>query len=300
MSVLMIFWDGFGLGTRGVHNPYYSARTPFLDEILGSRCLYSGSSVVSTPRASMYPTDACLGVEGLPQSATGQTTLWTGINAALAAGRHLQAYPNALLREILAKHSIFKVLADAGRSATFANAYRSEHFEQVNNRKARFSTSTLAVMSGGQRLRSLEDLRAGRAVYQDFTNDILIEWGYDVERVSPDQAGVNLALLAGEYDFTLYEYFITDKLGHRQDIEMGIELMERLDKFLAAVINGMKKADDLVLLVSDHGNFEDMSVKGHTKNPVPTLIIGRQNELSDCSIGSLTDITPFILQYLGI
>lgn len=300
MSVLMIFVDGFGLGESNVDNPYHLARTPFLDSILGGHCLYDQKEVLKTSRAVLFPTDARLGVAGIPQSATGQTTLWTGINAARTAGRHVQAFPTSSLRNILASRSIFKTMADTGRRATFANAYRDEYFEQIEKGKARLSTSTLAVMSGGQRLRGLEDLREGRAVYQDFTNDILIQWGYNVKRISPAEAGSNLARLAGGYDFTLYEYFITDRLGHARDVDKGVEVVEDLDEFLAAAVHGLNSRDSLVVLVSDHGNFEDMSVKSHTLNAVPTLLIGRVNSLEHYHIGSLTDVTPFVLQYLGI
>ena len=39
-----------------------------------------------------------LGIEGLPQSATGQTALFTGINAAQLLGRHLFGFPNQPFR----------------------------------------------------------------------------------------------------------------------------------------------------------------------------------------------------------
>src|SRR5512145_901748 len=45
------------------------------------------------------PIDACLGVDGLPQSATGQTTMLTGVNAAAALGRHKEGFPGPRLRE---------------------------------------------------------------------------------------------------------------------------------------------------------------------------------------------------------
>lgn len=110
-KVLMIFIDGFGLGARRDDNPYFFARTPFFDQLLGGHILYADSQVVQGDRAVMIPTDACLGVPGIPQSATGQTTLWTGINAAQAVGRHINAYPTPKLREIINPFPI-KLLPD--------------------------------------------------------------------------------------------------------------------------------------------------------------------------------------------
>jgi bisphosphoglycerate-independent phosphoglycerate mutase (AlkP superfamily) len=57
----------------------------------------------------------------------------------------------------------------------------------------------------------------------------------------------------------------------------------------------------LVMIVSDHGNIEDLSIHAHTFNPVPTIII--HNNLKGINydmIKSLTDITPFVLQVIGM
>jgi len=35
---------------------------------------------------------------------------------------------------------------------------------------------------------------------------------------------------------------------------------------------------DLLLVVSDHGNLEDLRTKEHTQNSVPALIVGKGNE----------------------
>jgi bisphosphoglycerate-independent phosphoglycerate mutase (AlkP superfamily) len=55
-----------------------------------------------------------------------------------------------------------------------------------------------------------------------------------------------------------------------------------------------------VLLCSDHGNLEDMSVITHTVNPVPTIVWGNTPRKLTDSIYRLTDVTPFIIQCLGI
>ncbi len=296
MKVLMIFIDGFGLGIKGENNPYFFARTPFFDSILGGHILYEDSGLVSGNSAIMIPTDACLGVPGIPQSATGQTTLWTGINAAKEVGRHVNAYPTRQLRELISNYSIMKVLADKGKKVTFANAYRGEYFQLVQQRKAFHSTSTLVALSSGQPLRSIEDLNLSNAVYQDFTNRMLVDWGYAVKEISPEQAGKNLARLARQHDFTLYEYFISDKTGHARDMARAIKIYEMLDRMIAICIADSNLEDTMVLIVSDHGNLEDLSCKGHTVNKVPTILINNNYaKLSFDSISSLTDMTPFIL-----
>lgn len=295
----MIFLDGFGLGDRSDFNPYKSARTGFMDKIMSGHHLYADSGRLATTWAQMIPTDAGLGVPGIPQSATGQTTLWTGFNAARILGRHLPAYPNAVLREILKEKSPFRILGDAGLRATFANAYRPEYFESIKQNRSRWSTSSMAVLVGGQPFRTVDDLKKGRAVYHDFTNETLIQLGHQVDILTPEQAGTNLAGLALDHDFTLYEYFITDRIGHSQDVCQGIKVLEALDMFLEAAANGLNHQDDLLLVVSDHGNFENMAIRGHTGNLVPTILVGG-DFTEEIPIRNLADIMPFIYRYLGL
>src|SRR5207249_8232782 len=63
------------------------------------------------------PLDATLGVPGLPQSATGQATILTGVNAPRRVGRHVSAIPNRRVRELLEEDNLFRVLGRAGRRA---------------------------------------------------------------------------------------------------------------------------------------------------------------------------------------
>src|SRR5881394_3181591 len=61
---------------------------------------------------------------------------------------------------------------------------------------------------------------------------------------------------------------------------------------------GMDLANTHVILTSDHGNIEDLSVRNHTLNPVPTIVWGRHRTRIAPRIRSLTDITPAIVDVL--
>jgi bisphosphoglycerate-independent phosphoglycerate mutase (AlkP superfamily) len=52
------------------------------------------------------------------------------------------------------------------------------------------------------------------------------------------------------------------------------------------------------ILTSDHGNIEDLSVRNHTLNDVPTIIWGRKKEEIAEKINDLADITPAIISLL--
>lgn len=241
-------------------------------------------------------TDARLGVEGRPQSASGQTTILTGINAPATLGYHKQGFPNQAMRDIIKEHSLFLQLKRAGiHPIVFANAYTQLFFE---TRPRWVSATTAAVEAAGIEFRNLEDLRAGRAVYQDYTNRLLIERGMDVEPRTATEAGEILARIASQHRFTLYEYFITDKIGHAQDLKSAREVLVELASFLRTLLSRVDLKRTTVLLTSDHGNIEDLSARNHTLNQVPTLIWGKHKERMAARIQSLADITPAILNIL--
>ena len=285
--VLLFFIDGLGIGTRGPHNP--------LDGLTDAAPLALFQDEISQlPFAGVLaPTDARLGIAGRPQSASGQTTILTGVNAPKIIGAHKQGFPNQALLDILREHSIFLQLKNKGiDSITFANTYTKRFF---GRRPRWISATTAAVEAAGVQFKVVEDLRAGRAVYHDFTNEMLIERGEIVDLRTPEEAGGVLASIVRSHRFTLYEYFITDKIGHAQDYDAGRRVLPMLARFIRAVLGNLDLANTNVILTSDHGNIEDLSVRNHTLNPVPTIIWGRNAEAIASRIGTLADITPAIV-----
>ena len=290
VSVLLFFIDGLGIGTRGEHNPF--------DGLDGSAplAIFQDEPAELPFEGLLAPTDACLGVEGRPQSASGQTTILTGVNAAAAIGYHKQGFPNQALLDILREHSIFLQLKRAGiEDITFANTYSQRFFE---SRPRWISATTAAVEAAGQRFNVVSDLRAGRAVYQDFTNAMLIERGEAVDLRTPEEAGEVLATIASANRFTLYEYFITDKIGHAQDHETARRVLPMLAGFIRSLLAKLDLNATTVILTSDHGNIEDLSVRNHTLHQVPTIVWGKHRERLAARIRSLTDITPGIVDVL--
>ncbi len=296
MHFVMIFLDGFGLGDEE-NNPIVAARTPHIDELLGGHFLWGKDREVIRDKVYLTPLDASLDVPGIPQSATGQTTLWTGENGAKTIGRHLNAYPDEKLVQIINEKSIFKQLADQGKKVTFANTFTDYYEELVATRKRRHTASTLSALAGGLTLRMLPELLAGEGVYQDMTHKILREMHPEVPLIPPYKAGENLGKLALKYDFTLYEFFQTDFWGHRQKWDKAVAIIEQIDEFIGGFMSIVSDQDVVWLLTSDHGNIEDLRVRSHTENPVPALL------WSNVSIEwpkwqSLEDVTPAIIKLL--
>ena len=127
---------------------------------------------------------------------------------------------------------------------------------------------------------------------------IVIERGETVDLCNPEQAGEVLANIVAVNEFTLYEYFITDKIGHAQDREAARRTLPMLARFIRTLLAKIDLKRSTVILTSDHGNVEDLSSRNHTLNPVPTILWGRNRERLATRIRSLTDITPAIVDIL--
>jgi hypothetical protein len=239
--------------------------------------------------------DACLGVPGLPQSATGQTALFTGINAPELVGDHIAAYPTAPLREVIARCSVLKQAADMGKRVLFANAHSERFWQMIQESRWRLGASTLTALAADAPIPTLDDLIEGRAVLWDITHEVAANHlNYDLPLVSPEDAGMRLARLAASHDLVLFETFMPDLAGHRRlDPEW---VLTRLDAFLGAVL-AHRSPDTTLVVCSDHGNLEDTTTKAHTTNPVPLLVVGPAAGRFK-SAQAITDVAPLILSAL--
>jgi hypothetical protein len=283
------------LGPPDDTNPFWLAPTDSIRRVLGGP-LVLGAQLDSSD-ASLVALDASLDVPGTPQSATGQVSLFTGINVARRLGYHLPAFPNGPLKEIVRTHSILKRATDEGYCATFANAYSPLYFEMVEKTNRPMSATTHAVLGADLPFRWISDLEAGRAVYWDLTNEHLVErYGLSLPIITPEEAGRNLAGISREQDLVLYESFLTDVAGHSKSLAESVQVLERLDRFLGSLWDHVP-ADATTVICSDHGNVEDVKRGIHTLNPVPLLVTG-PGASAFREARSITDVADPILRVL--
>ena len=289
-SVILFFIDGLGIGGKGDENPLFGLADAeplahFIED--------------ETPRTLggvLARTDPRLGVEGRPQSASGQTTILTGVNAPLTLGYHKQGFPNEAMRQIIAEHSIFRQLDERTIGPNiFANTYTPRFFTEKPRWK---SATTCAVEASSVRFNRLPDLLGRKSLFHDFTNRSLRQMGFDVPLFSPVDAAEILSAFPNRYRFTLYEHFITDKIGHDQDMERARIHLPQLAEFIRETLDRLDPENTTFILTSDHGNVEDLSVRNHTLNDVPTIVWGRRSAEIAEQIRDLTHITPAILRLL--
>jgi 2,3-bisphosphoglycerate-independent phosphoglycerate mutase len=296
---LVIFLDGVGLGDDDpTFNPLAQADAPAMLRLLDGRRLVRANSGFGSAQASLVALDAQLGVPGLPQSGTGQTTLLTGINAAALLGQHDGPYPNRQLRDLLANGNLFRHLLTSGHAVAFANAYTDHFLSRIPRGTQRLSANARAALLAGLKLRGPDDLRNGRAVSSLLTNDYFRQQGYDVPDVSPEMAGVHLGHLASDHTLTYFEFWFTDVAGHRRNRELALHILIQLDRFIAGALSALDLSRCLVLVVSDHGNFEDLRTARHTQNPALALAVGACHNALASRLADLTDVTPTLLAAL--
>ena len=162
MRVLFLFLDGIGLGPDDPDvNPLARAAMPNLAGLLGGRRLVRSAAPCESERASLVALDACLGVPGIPQSATGQAVLLTGRNVPAEIGYHYGPKPDPAVAAYLQNGSLFRTLSDAGRRVGLLGAYPPTYFEAIAAGRRLYSAVPLAFISAGLPLRTVADLFAG-------------------------------------------------------------------------------------------------------------------------------------------
>lgn len=289
MTVALLFIDGVGVGQRDPRvNPL--ARHAFL------LSQFADGHGTALPRnGAMITVDATFGVPGRPQSASNQTALLTGTPAPRIIGKHVLGFPNPSLRELIREHSIIRRMVHAGKRATFANSYPAGYLDALGlrrrsseradveiperaRRRLKASATTLAMAAGDVPLRTLDDARAGRGLTHCIDGRRASAQGFGVPQRSPEEAAKIFLELASEVDFALFEHFLADEAGHAQDFAAAEAALGTFDDFARQVV---KQKPDLLhlVIVSDHGNVEELSSRQHTLNRVPVLYFGPTPEI---------------------
>ncbi|MGA9116235.1 MAG: hypothetical protein WB626_05615 [Bacteroidota bacterium] len=293
-KVVMLFLDGVGLGEEDpAANPLVVAPTPRLRSLLGGLPLIRSSAPLTLGETSLQILDATLGVEGLPQSGTGQASLLTGVNGARMMGRHFGPYPPSMLRELLAQKGLFGEFVRRGKRVCYANAFPRRFEEYRSHHPWRVTGVMLCYLATGLPLRGAEDLAVGRGISGDVTGRGWKDLGHpEVRTVGAEEAGRRLARLAREADFTLFEYWLTDKAGHSRSMEESIRCLELLDGLVGGFLDEVERGRTLLLVTSDHGNLEDLRTRSHTRNPVPALFHGCGHARAAGLLGAVPGVLP--------
>jgi 2,3-bisphosphoglycerate-independent phosphoglycerate mutase len=280
-------------------NPFIAgaAHLPTLLDVMGGAVPTLGRPRTRDARGGAFALDATLGMDGTPQSGTGQAALLTGESTAEIYGRHFGPWTPVSLRPLVEKRSLLRRAADAGRTVAFANAYPRGWPGPAGGR--RIAGPPLAARGAGVLDRHAEALATGSAVASEILNEAWrTHFGLDhLPRVTAEGAGRNLARIAGEADLTLFAHYATDAAGHAKDVAAGVDALRHVDAFLRGVLDTMA-ADTLLLVASDHGNLEDARA-GHTRNPALGIARGPGAERA-LALRDIREVAPLVLELLGV
>lgn len=278
-KILFLFVDGVGLTGPAADNPLNEEVCPVLWRMI---------------ERHSKPIDACLGVEGPPQSATGQATMFTGVNCADRMGRHCEGFPGPALRNIIEQDNIFLALSRRSLKVRFADAYLVDSADELALRRFK-SVTTVMALSLPKTISTIDDLFRDEAVLQDLTRETIQDRYPDIPVIPPQSAAEHLFGISRENDFTLFEFFQTDVAGHSLDYARACAVLRTYDRFLSALSSYAEAAGITIVITSDHGNIEAMNERGHTLNKVPFVAFGPKERFLRERVNSLSDVTPAIL-----
>ena len=294
----MIFIDGVGIGKKDFKfNPFFKKGFNTFTSLFGS-CPSLENQLLVGANKYLFAVDANLGVKGLPQSGTGQASLFCGINVAKPAGRHYGPFPLTSTVQLIKEKHLLTHYFNKNNSQCFANAYPKVFIEYLKSGRSRLGVTATCCKLNGFRFNKVSDVRQGTALTAEITNERWNEnLNYSLPRLKPQTAARRLLRLAGKHKFTLYEYYLLDHLGHLRIKDSFDQILNTLDLFLFTILTEFDMRKTTIIICSDHGNFEDISMKMHTRNPALTITAGKYAEVLFNSVKSICDIKPSIVKY---
>jgi hypothetical protein len=337
MRVAWLMLDGVGVGAAHGMNPFSMPQAPVLGHFGVGIALQEPAKATDGTQnrgASLFglkfkrenpgefvahAIDARLGIPGLPQSGTGQTTLLTGINAAKLLGYHHGPWPGPTIRPLL-EDSLPVQLAAQDGTVRLLNHYPPRYLEGIARGKIRLNAiATAATLAGATLEAKNGEMRIPPQLgnpddMQHTTLEQVREWGREFMR--------------SDATLNIFDSWWSDHLGHEGSetaadqsqpveptgssqpvkstgsshtltaLEKAQDHVRRLEAFLEGALEA-KPADTLLLITSDHGNFEDMGVKTHTFAPVPLVALG-PGGFEFANVSDLTGVAPALERVLKI
>ncbi len=112
---------------------------------------------------------------------------------------------------------------------------------------------------------------------------------------------------ADRHDYLICNLANPDMVGHTGVLQAAIKACETVDACVGRIVAALDLDRYAAIVIADHGNAELMvdPVTGgphtaHTTNPVPCILVDPSYHGALIADGSLRDIAPTILDYLGV
>ena len=109
------------------------------------------------------------------------------------------------------------------------------------------------------------------------------------------------------YDCIILNYANTDMVGHTGNLEAAIKAVEAIDECVGKVVKLVEEKEGNLLITADHGNAEQMidyatgePHTAHTTNPVPLILVTKNEKLKLKTGGKLADLAPTMLDLMNL
>ena len=117
-----------------------------------------------------------------------------------------------------------------------------------------------------------------------------------------------LARIASDkYDVIILNFANCDMVGHTGVFDAAVKAVETVDACVGKVVDALTAKGGAALITADHGNadrmLEDDGVSpftAHSTNPVPLVLVGRDDVKALAAGGVLADLAPTMLELLGL
>lgn len=109
-----------------------------------------------------------------------------------------------------------------------------------------------------------------------------------------------------DVDLVILNYANADMVGHTGDVGAAVKAVEIVDAGVKAVVDETLRLGGSLLITADHGNCEFMRNEdgspntAHTSFPVHLFYVGADADEIDLKDGILADISPTLLDMLGL
>lgn len=115
------------------------------------------------------------------------------------------------------------------------------------------------------------------------------------------------AIESKKYDTIICNFANGDMVGHTGIMKAALQAVAAVDKSLGRVMQAIKNVDGILLVTADHGNVEKMldettgqPYTAHTVGKVQAVLYNAPAEVKGLTDGRLADISPTLLDLLGI
>ncbi|MGM9612275.1 MAG: 2,3-bisphosphoglycerate-independent phosphoglycerate mutase [Butyricicoccus sp.] len=110
-----------------------------------------------------------------------------------------------------------------------------------------------------------------------------------------------------KYDVIILNFANCDMVGHTGVFDAAVKAVETVDECVGKVVDALLARGGAALITADHGNADQMleddgtsPFTAHSTNPVPLVLVGRDDVKALSEGGVLADLAPTMLELLGL